>query len=51
LASICHFSFINKIECLLEEITKIKAQMKKAEDDEVQAKLKRQQWETKREAF
>jgi copper chaperone CopZ len=66
LASIYHFSFIDKVECLLAEMSKIKAQMKEAEVDEVEAKLKQQmknvevdeieaklkhRRETKREAF
>jgi hypothetical protein len=52
LASIYHFSFIDRIECLLAEMTKIKSQMKKAEVDEVEAKLKQQRrWETEKETF
>ena len=35
LVSIYHFSFIDRIECLLAKLTKIKAQMKKVEVDEV----------------
>jgi hypothetical protein len=50
LASIYHLSFIDMIECLLAKMTKIKAQMKEAEVDEVEAKMK-QRRETEGEAF